>query len=814
MASRIHAGQAAGEAADGRKHARSSRAKPAGRPAASRTGAASRIDEDVRAASIDHAMALVRSEYEAAADAPLQAAKRAGRSKTKARKLFFPGLLRKALTGPRAVSPVRRRHYHQLALRDRLAIAGQAIADAARSPRDLLVLPAGKIGRLLVGSAVLAFIAGAAHAALPQYTTRAASSSAAILADDAAIDAALARYDCDLATRVALQDALPVYVARCDTVPSRIGSPFTGASRELFAQALASLEGEYRRDSWQNLSGINLPGLHKVITSGFRDGGTAPFQSVAETYFGNSSPSFGGKLDALVQGAALYGRMSDSAIDAFASMAETCIGKGVPMAYGAANEVCAILVAGEADGTLTPRTACLLASAYRRPLQVTSSTAGAANIAEATTRFNSRRRVAAVCLERLHETGAIDANELRHEKAALQAMTVPMIHAIGAGSANPLAWLSNTLPGGGALVLRDALAMDERRPLRVSATFSAAGQQRLARLFNESLTTTVAHELAPDVCIRGCAHAVDYLLAIARRNPEGSLDLLGAVSSDPGMMWGPVQSGVLQPMTRSAGSLTKIAVTGCLMRFAPPRAGERFCRNRRFGINDPEGRAATDCSRSEHFSDPQTIIGRSENSSFAEWVSRAPVGNVQTCAVGLGADLHGDMDLAALASNSALGTRVVFSPAELMRAMSAEAFGPSSLPVAYKEQPAGPLIDLRSGLSSGQTDLLDTILRAPIDHPLGTMRASGLDAMLPRCRIVGAKSGTSDSGAGERAVRDKMALIALDCDGQQLIAFVMVGAPDQQHHLGPLHTSTLARILAGALPAINSATPSQIQDLP
>lgn len=658
--------------------------------------------------------------------------------------------------------------------------------------------PKGWLRRSLLGSVALMTITGAAHAVVPEFTSGMAAGITGYFVDESHTQLAQERFDCAVTTEVALTDDYPVFFHRCDEKPALVGTSFQGRSRELISEAIVALEGEYRHGSAKAVSGINLTGKYKPIFSGGTKGGTGPALSVWEEMNGNPSPSVRDKLSNIAHASVFFGKQPHDELELYASLGPACVGRGITMSRSAANEICTLLIAGETGAEVGAATACIMAAGYRWPVFVTSLNAPKAMRDSAEKRFEGRVAVAGKCLIKLRERGVIDSEEFEQSVAELAARETPVIEALGDRRPDPLDWAEDALPGA-TLVLRDALAMEAERPLHLTSTITSAGQHDVAAIVKGELNGSIADHMNPELCIEGCASELDYLVVIARRRESGALEIESVVASDTGMVWGPIVDGELQDMARSPGSLTKVGLLGCLIRLAPPGPDERFCRNQAFSISDPGGREPTDCSQPSHFSDPFTIMGKSENSSFAEWVSQAPAAEFRQCVEEVGAAFHGSLDEVEFARNSALGTKIVGSPAILIRSLAASAFDSSSLPVVFEEQDAGSVLGFRGNLSGDQEYDLDRLLLAPVSHPSGTLRGFSIAG----CLIVGAKSGTSDGSASETAVRDKLVLVAADCDGEEYIAFAMVGTPDNKNGLGPVRTSDVRRILEQAIPALH-----------
>lgn len=661
------------------------------------------------------------------------------------------------------------------------------------------------LARLIFAAfATLAPTSVLAQAAVPSWTGWASARVLEVFYDEEAIIAhSEQNFDCSLATRISVSDdPLPIYYERCEN-PVRVGSALTGKSLELLVNAIVALEGEFRDGSSLALNGINLPGKAKIITSLGATAGTAGPLSVWELQNSEGQPSSFEKADDLLRASIFFESRTSEQLEVFATMAEACLGQGITMARAATSEICAIFINGETDDNLTPRTACLIAAGYYRHVKVTSTNASSADIKAATDRFDWRRSVAHDCLTKLEQMDFIDSETRDNEADALNGMQVPTIErVIGDRGADPLDWRLSVLPGA-TYVLRDAMAMMPRDNMRLSMAMTSRGQKAFNREIEAGLTDLIAPLLAPEVCIDGCSNEIDYAFAMAKREQDGSLNLIGASSSDPALLWGAIENSEIQPSSRSVGSETKVAALPCVLRHVPVTSQSMFCRNSRFDMTDPGNKPATDCSSPSHFSSPFDILARSGNSDWAEWVSKVPPATLRQCLSDHGADFHGDLDALQLARGATLGYSVTFSLAELLRNISSASFGPTRLPVLFEQQDGGTALDVREGLPADQQAMLARLLAASSTSPNGTLRGFSLQSKaMPDAHLRASKSGTTDSGASKRAVRDKLVLVSFTAGGDEYSAIAMIGAPRSDLDLGrSVSTYALRNVLRDAITA-------------
>ena len=437
---------------------------------------------------------------------------------------------------------------------------------------------------------------------------------------------------------------------------------------------------------------------------------------------------------------------------------------------------------------------CLLAAGAKEPILVTSSTASKKARDDALERLIERKDVAEKCLSNSKASGDLTQDEYVKERALLASVDLPVIEAYGDRGANPLRWVDDALPLSKS-ALNDGLRLMGPDQRRLRSTFEPVVQRDVKMILFEQINNDIRPRLSTDVCVAGCAQPIDYFVAVAERRPDGDLAAIAVVGSDEGMLYGPVSDGgVLGLAHRSVGSAGKLPTMVCGVRYG---AKQSYCRSDRWRLSDPGGIAPTSCVQESDFASRIQIMSESHNSAFAEWLSDISDDDLRMCLADMGSTVHEGLDWFNLRRTSAVGTKVLYTPAALMRASAAIAFGSATTPKLFEEQDnSASLLDLNTMLTDAQLQEVRSLAKSASGEAEGTLYGF----RIPECETLAIKTGTVDSTL-ERQVRDKVVIWSGVCADRQLTAVVMIGSPRIDRALGDVRSVDVAKILRKSLSA-------------
>lgn len=574
--------------------------------------------------------------------------------------------------------------------------------------------------------------------------------------------------------------------------------PFEGEDLKRSRAAFDVLEGPYAASSHETVAGINFVGVgwRGVLSfgaSGGSNAATTAFEAIHEI----DNPGIWDKFGAMAGTSLLVMNSTEEEIDKLISLTPVCTGRGVRMGGALGGKLCASLMFPGSNGEhLDYWQHCMLAAGAKRPHLITSISATPEQQDAARLRMVIRKSVGRSCTATVAKMVNLSREETLRQLADLDAYQVPTVEAAGRHP-NPMRWVHETLPGANEN-LKDVAKIIGVQPYDaapVVTTLNSSAQQSVHAIMLRELETKIQPLLSNDVCLQGCEQPINYLVSVAESTHDNDLVIKAHVASDPGQFYGHVYAdGSIAPPDRSPGSGVKISTATCAIKYV--RNKNSFCSNGRFGLTD-RGRPGTDCSQSDHFYTIQEIYGASLNSATAEMAANVPVEELKACHVYLGATVYDGKNRDSMAIASATGSRIIFSPAKIMRLSSAVSVGSASMPVFTDRQFGDPHLDLNDFLTDGQLDRLRSITDAPVTESYGTMAGFSVRG----CSTTILKTGSSDSSK-EVEVRDKILIWSGECSGgREMTAMVMIGSRSPDLALGQVHSDNLGRILSQAVEA-------------
>ncbi|WDI33041.1 hypothetical protein PUV54_07515 [Hyphococcus flavus] len=668
--------------------------------------------------------------------------------------------------------------------------------------------------RPLLAAAVVCALAvsgaAAAQLAAPETTDRLFRAVIAAATDKSVVDEVQQKLDCAEAFSIVADSGGPVFLSKpgCAANTGFLSAPFSDDRKSSFIDGAKKGEGDYALASPAAIVGVNIPGKRRVITSGFNSAGTGLGMTAFEALLRALRPYLSAteKLNGFFKYIAFVAHQKDDAmLDEIVALVPTCTGRGAPVAGVYGGEICrAMLFPTSGNESITIAETCLLAAGINEPLLITSSKAPATIQLEAQNRLAERKVPARRCLRDAYERGEIDRDGYRTAKVWLDSYKAPTIEDFGGLGPNPQRWLDRRLPMARE-VLKDGVRLLAGQPRRLKTSLIPPAQQALDTAVRTELETTIGDRLSEDVCVAGCSTPIDFIVAVAERRIDSRLEILAVAASDEGLLHGPVANdGTVGRPHRSGGSAGKQASSVCGVKLSSQM---QICRSDRWGLKDPGGVEATSCSNPSDFVSPMQIMARSLNSAFAEWLRDIPDEQLRACLKTMGATIHDGLDADQLRRTTAVGTKVVYTPAALMRASSAIAFGSAALPTLFDQQAhEGSVLDLHAFLTNEQYSEVRRLAIGSAAPAGGTLAGFSV----ADCTTRALKTGTVDSYSNYE-VRDKVLVWSGVCDDRELTAFVMIGSPYIDRPLGDVRSVEAASLLRRSITAVASAKVEEIE---
>lgn len=566
-----------------------------------------------------------------------------------------------------------------------------------------------------------------------------------------------------------------------DCPPSRLhrGTTMSEVQANALAPWIELVEG-WHGVGRGTLAGFDLRGplraLYSLATGGPRVGGSNALQSGVKNL--SERPGALGwseklRFVALTLAYTAHRLDTGPARDAFALETLPCArgepGAGARFGAPVAGGLCGPILFGTNDlAALDPARACLLAASYRDQARIVGQNAPAEVVARAR-RINERIRTRArhKCLDAALEGGMIDLREHAQAVAHLSQLPFPATFEMPASA--PARRAASTLRGP-----THFLAATPKTP--ILRTTLDVGLQR-------HVEDTTADRFAGE----------DVLVAVVERSPNGFLVLRAIQENRPGLLKGP-PSGTPH---RSVGSLAKALFLPLVV-----EAGVTApCPRRMNGLHDPDGGTGVATCGLETGIPLATVLARSLNLSYAEALSAVDPDRLRAYARMIGMTVS---TAAPLRHGATLGYAVPVAPNDVMRAAALIlSGGPTSTPTMFPRVSAQRLDPASLGLSTRTLTRSAILLRAPIEHPRGTLRSTTIN--LPGCTLFG-KTGTTDSTVTD-AVRDRLALVAAQCGQRTVLVLALVGSPRMER---PLRGVSAHDVNAVAFSALRAAIQSSL----
>ncbi len=662
----------------------------------------------------------------------------------------------------------------------------------------------------------------AAQVIVPDFVAAAASGAVSALTSPDSSDRIDEARRCAKRDRLLAPDGSIAGHLRARNCPENPHEPFRSAEvslrdAEWLLPAFEAVEGEI--DGSSAVLGISLPGMVRAGGSlinrmaGGKSvvGGSSPLISSVEVALGQThSLSFGDKLSMMAQTVVYSAHRLTTHEARVVFVAET-----LPCAWGERNglaafgppiagSLCPLIFGKSFISELDDAERCVWAAAIKLGIRITSPIADEKVLAHAR-QINEaiRSRAITKCADVLFASGAVSKDAHDDMVGRIARLRFPV--AKGSVPLDPDLLLADRLPGA-APAIRDARELGEAVDNRLQLDPSV--QRALNRNLRKALTH-IAQDISPELCLRGCLRddrQADVLVAIAEKG-GGRLALRGIFTTRDELFSGPIYQGERDHPSRSPGSLAKALAVLPVAEVIGD--GDKLCRKRFASLHDPDGQMGFDCSRPEHWITPFETYAESTNTAFAYALSRVDPHRLRDFLKASGFSIADSVSDQELIRSTTLGTNTVLTPELAMRNMAVMAFsepGGIDLPEIYVARtPRASLSLAQLAISERTRARAMQWLTAPVDSPNGTLKMLGPDLRALGCSSIHAKSGTSDSLAFEKAVRDRLALVAVRCGERELVAFALIGSPTIDTHLGWVPSRDLAELIGAAVKAALSS---------